>query len=55
VIQHDGSEERTAAVEALRRSRGMKFVDLARGSFRELSGVAQSAVREILHSRGVSI
>jgi tetratricopeptide (TPR) repeat protein len=55
VIQHDGNDERGAAVEALRRSRGMKFVDLARGSFKELSGPAQAAVRDILHSRGVSI
>lgn len=55
VIQHDGNDERAAAVDALQRSRGMKFVDLARGSFRELSGGAQSAVREILQRRGVSI
>jgi tetratricopeptide (TPR) repeat protein len=55
VIQHDGSEERTAAVEALRRSRGMKFVDLARGSFRSLPPAAQGAVRDILQSRGVNV
>lgn len=55
VIQHDGSEERAAAVDALRRARGMKFVDLARGSFRTLPGPAQGAVREILQGRGVSI
>lgn len=55
VIQHDGSEERAAAVEALRRSRGMKFIDLARGSFRGLPANAQAAVREVLHSRGVNI
>lgn len=54
IIRHDGSEERAAAVEALRRARGMKFIDLARGSLSELSGPAQAAVREILQARGVS-
>jgi hypothetical protein len=33
----------------------MKFVDLARGSFRTLPPPAQSAVKEILQGRGVSI
>jgi HEAT repeat protein len=54
VIRHDGSEERAAAVDALRRARGMKFIDLARGSLSELSGPAQVAVREILQARGIS-
>ena len=47
--------ERAAAVDALQRSRGMKFVDLARGSLRELGGPAKEAVREILQRRGVSV
>lgn len=55
IIQHDGSEERAAAVDALRRARGMKFIDLARGAFRSLSAVGQSAVREVLMSRGISV
>ncbi|HLM73989.1 MAG TPA: HEAT repeat domain-containing protein [Polyangiaceae bacterium] len=55
IIQHDGREERAAAIAALKGGRGMKFVDLARGSFRTLPPPAQSAVREILQGRGVSI
>jgi tetratricopeptide (TPR) repeat protein len=55
IIQHDGREERAAAIGALKGGRGMKFVDLARGSFRSLPPPAQSAVREILQGRGVSI
>jgi tetratricopeptide (TPR) repeat protein len=55
IIQHDGREERAAAIGALKGGRGMKFVDLARGSFRTLPPPAQSAVREILQGRGVSI
>jgi HEAT repeat protein len=55
IIQHDGREERAAAIGALKGGRGMKFVDLARGSFRGLPAPAQQAVREILQGRGVSI
>ncbi len=32
ILQHEGAEERAVAVEALKRVRGMKFVELARGS-----------------------
>ncbi|WP_437671229.1 HEAT repeat domain-containing protein [Sorangium sp. So ce131] len=54
ILQHEGSDERAAAVDALKRARGMKFVDLARGSLAELPSSAQAVVREILQSRGVS-
>jgi tetratricopeptide (TPR) repeat protein len=52
VIQHDGSEERAAAVEALKRARGARFVDLARDQLKHLAGPARSAVRAVLESRG---
>ena len=55
VLSHDGREERTAAVEALKKSRGMKFIDMARSSFHELSAPAQGSVREVLSARGVAI
>ncbi|AKT38657.1 HEAT repeat domain-containing protein [Chondromyces crocatus] len=55
IIRHDGSEERMAAVDALRRASGMKFIDLARGAMPGLSGPAQAAVRDILQSRGVNV
>ncbi|WP_437523207.1 HEAT repeat domain-containing protein [Sorangium sp. So ce726] len=54
ILQHEGAEERAVAVEALKRVRGMKFVELARGSLAELTGSAQAVVREILQSRGLS-
>ena len=54
ILRHDGREERLAAQDALKRARGMKFLDLARGALPELSGEAQAAVREILQARGVS-
>lgn len=55
ILQHDGPSERDAAVGALKGGRGMKFVDLARSSFRSLPAPAQTAVRQILQGRGVSI
>ncbi|MDC3961233.1 HEAT repeat domain-containing protein [Polyangium jinanense] len=53
VIEHDGRDERQAAIEALKRARGMKFVDVAKSSLPGLSSAAQSAVREVLRSRGI--
>lgn len=55
VLSHDGREERTAAVEALKKARGMKFIDIARGTFRDLSAPAQTSVREVLSARGIAI
>jgi len=54
VIEHDGRDERTAAVEALKRSRGTKFVDLARSQLPRLTGPGQAAVREVLQTRGIA-
>lgn len=55
VLQHDSETDRAAAVEALRRSRGMKFTDHARASFGELPDAVKVTVREILHARGVYV
>jgi hypothetical protein len=51
VIEHDGREERQAAVEALKRVRGMKFVDVATAALPGLSAPAQQIVRDVLRSR----
>lgn len=53
IVEHGAPSERAALVEALKRSRGSRFIELAR---RELSGLgteAQAAVREVLQVRGV--
>jgi HEAT repeat protein len=55
VIQHDGPEERGAATEALKRARGMRFVDVAREQLKNLAGPAKAAVRDVLQARGVSM
>jgi tetratricopeptide (TPR) repeat protein len=53
VIEHDGSEERIAAVEALKRARGSLFVDLARSQLKRLPTPARAAARAVLQARGV--
>jgi len=55
VIQHDGTAERTAAVEALKRARGLRFVDLAREQIKQLAGPARTAVRDVLQSRNINV
>lgn len=52
VIEHDGREERAAAVEAVKRARGSKFVEVARSHLSHMTGPAQQSVREILQVRG---
>jgi tetratricopeptide (TPR) repeat protein len=53
IIEHDGSEERAAAVEALKRARGGKFVDLVKSGAGGLSRHGQEAVQAVLQARGV--
>lgn len=55
VIQHDGTAERAAAVEALKRARGLRFVDLAREQLKQLTGPARAAVRDVLQSRNINL
>jgi tetratricopeptide (TPR) repeat protein len=55
VIQHDGSEERTAAMDALKRARGLRFVDLARDQMKHLPAATKVAVRDVLQARGISV
>jgi len=55
VIQHDGAEERAAALDALKKARGLRFVDLARDQMKQLSGPVRIAVKDVLQARGVSV
>jgi HEAT repeat protein len=52
VIEHEGSDERTAVIELLRRGRGTQFPELARRVLATLSKPSQAAVREVLQARG---
>ncbi len=53
VIEHDGPAERDAAVDALKKSRGTKFLDLAKNALPRLTGDPQAAVRQVLQQRGI--
>lgn len=55
VIQHDGAEERGAALDALKKARGVRFVELARDQMKTLAGPARAAVTDVLQSRGISV
>jgi hypothetical protein len=55
VIEHDGTQERLAAVEALKRARGQRFVELGKEQLKQLAGPARAAVREVLQARNVPI
>ncbi len=53
IIQHDGREEQKAAVDSLKKARGMKFVDTAKNALPGLSETSKTTIREILRARGV--
>jgi len=53
VLEHDDEASRGAAVDGLKKSRGTKFVDLAKSSMPRLQGQAAAAVREVLQARGI--
>lgn len=53
IIEHDGRDEQKAAVDSLKKARGMKFIDIAKNALPGLSSEAsKTAVREILRARG---
>ena len=54
IIEHDGKDEQKAAVESLKKARGMKFIDVAKNAQASLSEAAKGAIREIFRARGVS-
>jgi tetratricopeptide (TPR) repeat protein len=55
IIQHDGPQECAAAVEALKRARGLRFVDLAREQMKQLADPARKAVRDVLQARNIGL
>jgi HEAT repeat protein len=55
VLEHDDEGSRAAAVDGLKRARGLKFLDLARGALPRLSGASAAAVRDVLQARGQAV
>lgn len=54
VLEHGAPADRTAALEGLKRSRGARFVELARSAIRTTAPDVQTALRDILRARGVA-
>ena len=54
VLEHGAPVDRTAALEGLKRSRGARFVELAKQSFRGSAPDVQEAIREVFRARGIA-
>lgn len=53
-LEHGAPVDRSATADALKKARGTRFVELARGSIAAMTPQAQAVVREILGARGIS-
>ncbi len=51
VVEHGAPADRAAAMAAIKNSRGVKFVELARGAIESAAGPLQASLREVLASR----
>jgi hypothetical protein len=54
VLEHGAPADRTAALEGLKRSRGGRFVELAKQTFRTTTPEVQNAIREVFRARGIA-
>ncbi|MBX3215157.1 MAG: HEAT repeat domain-containing protein [Labilithrix sp.] len=54
VLEHGAPADRSAALEGLKRSRGARFIELARSSLHATTPEVQAVLRDVLRSRGVA-
>lgn len=54
VLEHGAPADRAAAIEGLKRSRGVRFIELARSTLHTATPETQSALRDVLRARGVA-
>lgn len=55
VLEHGAPADRAAALEGLRRSRGARFVELARSAIHATTPEVQNALRDVLRARGIAV
>lgn len=55
VLEHGAPADRASALDGLKRSRGARFVDLARTAMHTTAPDVQAALRDVLRTRGISI
>lgn len=54
ILEHGAPADRAAALEALKRSRGARFLELARTSIHATTPEVQTVLRDILRARGIA-
>ena len=54
VLEHGAPADRAAALEGLKRSRGARFIELARSALHTTTAEVQAALRDVLRSRGIA-
>jgi hypothetical protein len=54
VLEHGAPADRTAAVAALKNTRGLRFAELARAALPAARGGFQATLREVLSARGIA-
>jgi len=54
ILEHGAPADRTAALDALKRVRGARFVELARSALHTTPPEVQTALREVLRQRGIA-
>jgi tetratricopeptide (TPR) repeat protein len=54
VLEHGAPADRAAALDGLKRSRGARFIELARSSMHTTAPEVQAALRDVLRSRGIA-
>ncbi|HVH47396.1 MAG TPA: HEAT repeat domain-containing protein [Labilithrix sp.] len=54
VLEHGAPADRSAALEGLKRSRGARFIELAKSAIHTSTGEVQGVLRDVLRSRGIA-
>jgi hypothetical protein len=55
VLEHGAPVDRAAALDGLKRSRGTRFLELAKTNFRASAPGVQNALREVFRARGAPV
>lgn len=54
ILEHGAPADRAAALDGLKRSRGARFIELARSAMHTTAPEVQAALRDVLRSRGIA-
>ena len=54
ILEHGAPADRVAALDALKRSRGARFIELAKSALHTTAPDVQAALRDVLRARGVA-